>query len=959
MATMLGSLLISLGLDSGQFRSGMSTAEKDLVKFQRQAQRTASAMKDLGARMTIGITAPLAAFGGFAVNAASDAAELQSAFDQTFGSMSKAMTQWAEETGNAMGRSTQEIQKATNTFGIFFNQAAPTRQAAADLSKEFAILAQDLSSFYNTDPGEALAKLRSGLAGESEPLRDFGVFLTEANVKAKALEMGLAGSADAITEQNKVMARAALIMEATTNAQGDVMRTADGTANRVRAAKAAFEELQVAIGEKLIPAITPLISTLTAVLDSFSKLPEGVQTSLVVLAGLAAATGPLVFLVGSLKSALVTLSGVFVATSTTAAGTTAAVGGLRGAILALQTSLGPVLVTLGLVAGAYALLTARSADARQKTEEFEQSAEEAEKTAARYKQKLDQAGVAVEGMGKYAEGATGEINGMAQSMRDAIGAAEDLIATLKQLGITRLAARNVELEQDKKKIKAEVARQRTVPVAYTPGGGMGAAYSAANVKADIRTEEQKRSLTAIEKEIAANNDQMMLILKGYNAGVDVTGDGAPSSTTSPSGTKGDGRKSRAGRAGQPTGITRAELERRFVSEAARLDAEELEARRQAATDATERADIAGELLSLEVKERRRQLEEEFAAAAAEVAESERMSAAEKQQSLDYLAQQKAAQAAVIDELYGVATDIAENGDILVTAKEGLYEDALRREYAIDLEREALALAEAEFDTKRDLLQLDYELADTQGERKAIAAEILALEQEYRRNQLELVVASAEASETEKKRAAALLASLDAIEARERAAGEKANRTELERYLDDLDMSAAEINEAIDGIKIDGLEALNDGIVDAIMGVKSLGEVFANVAKQIIADLLRIAVQKAIIEPLAKSLFSSESGWGGPFPILDGARAMGGPVLAGGTYLVGENGPEIFHPGSSGTIIPNHELGRGGGSMIQVVPSPYFDVVVDGRVQQAAPAIMQGGSMVAQRSMARRQSRRVG
>src|SRR3546814_19149893 len=65
-----------------------------------------------------GITLPLTAFGIASANAAADAAELQSAFDQTFGAMSDTMNKWAEDTGNALGRSTQEMQKAANTFGI-------------------------------------------------------------------------------------------------------------------------------------------------------------------------------------------------------------------------------------------------------------------------------------------------------------------------------------------------------------------------------------------------------------------------------------------------------------------------------------------------------------------------------------------------------------------------------------------------------------------------------------------------------------------------------------------------------------------------------------------------------------------------------------------------------------------------------------------------------------------------
>ena len=42
--------------------------------------------------------------------------------------------------------------------------------------------------------------------------------------------------------------------------------------------------------------------------------------------------------------------------------------------------------------------------------------------------------------------------------------------------------------------------------------------------------------------------------------------------------------------------------------------------------------------------------------------------------------------------------------------------------------------------------------------------------------------------------------------------------------------------------------------------------------------------------------------------ISGGRANGGPVMGGGTYLVGERGPELFTPGTSGNITPNNAMG---------------------------------------------------
>ena len=92
-------------------------------------------------------------------------------------------------------------------------------------------------------------------------------------------------------------------------------------------------------------------------------------------------------------------------------------------------------------------------------------------------------------------------------------------------------------------------------------------------------------------------------------------------------------------------------------------------------------------------------------------------------------------------------------------------------------------------------------------------------------------------------------------------------------------------------------AIENGIVDAIegaiQGTKTLGEVATSVFNQISRTLLQFGVN---------SLLSSIPGIGSLF------KADGGPVKKGGSYIVGERGPELFTPGYSGRITPNHQLG---------------------------------------------------
>lgn len=93
--------------------------------------------------------------------------------------------------------------------------------------------------------------------------------------------------------------------------------------------------------------------------------------------------------------------------------------------------------------------------------------------------------------------------------------------------------------------------------------------------------------------------------------------------------------------------------------------------------------------------------------------------------------------------------------------------------------------------------------------------------------------------------------------------------------------------------------------DIIMGTKNVNEAFSNMAGRIIERLFDIIV----IESLVKSISGS-----GPMQSIakffSGARATGGPVTTGKTYMVGEKGPELFTAGTSGRIIPNNQMGGG-------------------------------------------------
>lgn len=365
IGTLLEKLFVSVGVDLSGFGSELQSATGEVDKAAddmkrsfadvgKSWQQTGTNMMKAGAVMTGAVTAPLVLFGKHAAQAAIDAEEMQSAFNVVFGDMAADVNKWAETTGNAMGRSTQEMQRGALAFQELFGKALDPRQAA-EMSKQFAVLTQDLASFKNLSNEVAQQKLFSGLTGEAEPLRAVGVFLNDAAVEAKLLEMGLQKVNGKFTDQQKILGRAALIREQLAQADGDVMRTSDSTANRIRASQSAWEELSITVGTTLIPALSPLIGIVSDLLTGFNQLDPGVQTFIIGALAAAAALGPIITVIGGLVTAAGALipllgtagaGGAFAALGAAVLPVTAVVAGLVAAWMLFGDKIGPVLAEL-------------------------------------------------------------------------------------------------------------------------------------------------------------------------------------------------------------------------------------------------------------------------------------------------------------------------------------------------------------------------------------------------------------------------------------------------------------------------------------------------------------------------------------------------------------------------------------------------------------------------------------
>lgn len=355
----------------------------------------------------------------------------------------------------------------------------------------------------------------------------------------------------------------------------------------------------------------------------------------------------------------------------------------------------------------------------------------------------------------------------------------------------------------------------------------------------------------------------------------------------------------------PKGPTDADRQNNFLDEQARLDAEILQSKIALADSVEDRARLEREFLTLQGNERRADID-------AQVANKE------------LTVEQGAALKAQIDALYGVAAKTNEQGELIATYNDGLISQELRLREQADLERQRLDVLDEQARAEINALLLQFNLADTEKDRRRIALQILDAEQRLalaREDEvLQSQVASKEAKELATLRRDAILAQSGG----ERASVERQFEGPLQRFARNTKDTDTRVAEAA----VRRIEELNQTITDAMTNALGIKDPF-------LSQLIKIFLDKNVFGPLAEAL-SSQGGGGGDFLsslVQIGAslfgRSSGGFVQAGRPYRVNEGSSpgrvEAFVPNTNGQIIPLGRMnamqsgtGGGAGGIVKIV-----------------------------------------
>ena len=289
----LSSATSNLGNIVSKTSSKIGTGIKNIIGWFQHLGNSSSGVKtasfNLGnlLKTAIGFKAirGLANLGKSAIGFGSDITEIENVVDVSFGSMADEAYKFASTAKEQFGLSELAAKQYSGTMMAMMKSSGVAQDAASKMSISLAGLAGDIASFYNIDTDTAFQKIRSGISGEIEPLRQLGINLSVANMEAYALSKGITTSYNAMSQAEKVALRYNYLMSVTGDVQGDFARTSGTWANQVRLLTLNFQSLSAVIGQGLIAGILPAIQALNALMSKLMQAANAFRNFMYVLMG--------------------------------------------------------------------------------------------------------------------------------------------------------------------------------------------------------------------------------------------------------------------------------------------------------------------------------------------------------------------------------------------------------------------------------------------------------------------------------------------------------------------------------------------------------------------------------------------------------------------------------------------------------------------------------------------------
>lgn len=258
---------------SGKVDSSVSRA---LEKLQRGSKETFKELKKLPAgfsglgkaaeaaaqSLAVMGAAGAAALSDLAVSGyqtASELTEVQKVVDATFQDSAVVVDQWSKTTLQAYGLSELSAKKYSSAMGAMLKSSGVSSEDLLLMSQSLTQLTGDMASFYNDKPDEMFEKIRSGISGETEPLKQLGINMSVANLEAFALSEGISKSYAAMSQAEQVTLRYNYLMKTAADSMGAFEKTSDSASNQQKLLKENISQVSAQIMQRSLPAVEKLL----------------------------------------------------------------------------------------------------------------------------------------------------------------------------------------------------------------------------------------------------------------------------------------------------------------------------------------------------------------------------------------------------------------------------------------------------------------------------------------------------------------------------------------------------------------------------------------------------------------------------------------------------------------------------------------------------------------------------
>lgn len=266
MATYDGSIRINTRLETSSFNQGVT-------KMMGSLKSLTSAIG-----VAFSITA-LITFGKKCVDVASDIAEVDNVVAKSFGSMREEMDALADTAIEKLGMSRLTAYQTGSTFMSMGKSMLKSTEDAKNMALSLTEMTGNMSSFFNVSQDQAMTALKSIYTGETETLKQYGVVMTETNLKQFALAKGIKTAYNQMSQSQKVALRYKYVMEQLSYVGSDFVDTQDSWANQTRILSEQWKEFMSVIGETLVVVLTPLIQILNNILSRVIALTKQISTA--------------------------------------------------------------------------------------------------------------------------------------------------------------------------------------------------------------------------------------------------------------------------------------------------------------------------------------------------------------------------------------------------------------------------------------------------------------------------------------------------------------------------------------------------------------------------------------------------------------------------------------------------------------------------------------------------------